>query len=442
MLRKMSFSGRIVLVSVVGLLVLLGGLMADVVLMLRGAFAEQAVERQETNMNVAWTLLRQQGDGFTVRDGKLYAGDVALNGNDIVVDTVKSLVGGTATIFMGDTRISTNVLKPDGSRAVGTKLAPGPVYDTVLKQGLPFRGEAEILGEAYYTGYDPIRDKSGQVVGILYVGLKKADYFRTLDHLVWRLLAVGVAVAAVVAGGTYWAVKRQVGILATIRGTMERLAQGQTDLEIPATDRPDEIGDMARAVGVFRDNAVEARRLAEAKRQEDAAKAERTQRLEALMLGFDDKVRQALGAFGTASGQMGRASSAMAAAAEQTKGQSVVVASAAGQATANVQTVAAAAEELAGSIGEIGRQVQQSATIAGRAVEGAESANRIVGSLAQAVGRIGEVVDLINSIASQTNLLALNATIEAARAGEAGKGFAVVASEVKSLANQTAKATE
>ncbi|HYD99766.1 MAG TPA: HAMP domain-containing methyl-accepting chemotaxis protein [Alphaproteobacteria bacterium] len=252
-------------------------------------------------------------------------------------------------------------------------------------------------------------------------------------------LAVGVAAAAL----AFWVVVRRiVGPLGAMTRVMMALAGGDRAVEVPDRERPDEIGEMARAVEVFKRNAIEAERLAAAQAAEEAAKAARTARLETLMRDFDGKVHQVLKAFGHASGDMGQASTAMASAAEQTKGQSVVVASAAGQATANVQTVAAAAEELTGSIGEIGRQVQQSASIAGRAVAGADSANRIVGSLAQAVGRIGEVVSLINDIASQTNLLALNATIEAARAGEAGKGFAVVASEVKSLANQTAKATE
>jgi len=156
---------------------------------------------------------------------------------------------------------------------------------------------------------------------------------------------------------------------------------------------------------------------------------------EANMVGVVESVR-------SAATELQASSESMAATAEETSRQSQSVAAAAEQATSNVQTLAAAAEEMAKSIEEIGRQVTQSATIAGRAVEEAERTNGSVAGLAEAAQKIGEVVELISDIASQTNLLALNATIEAARAGDAGKGFAVVASEVKSLANQTAKATE
>jgi methyl-accepting chemotaxis protein len=155
-----------------------------------------------------------------------------------------------------------------------------------------------------------------------------------------------------------------------------------------------------------------------------------------------EQVSEVVAIVSTSSEELQSTAQSMAATAEETSRQSQSVAAAAEQATSNVQTVAAAAEEMAKSIEEIGRQVTQSATIAGRAVEEAERTNGSVAGLAEAAQKIGEVVELISDIASQTNLLALNATIEAARAGDAGKGFAVVASEVKSLANQTAKATE
>ena len=227
-----------------------------------------------------------------------------------------------------------------------------------------------------------------------------------------------------------------------ITGFMGRLAGGELDLDLPDTDRRDEIGAMAKAVEVFRDNAREARRLGTEQARADAAKAERAQRLEKLMHRYEEKVGAVIGRLTAEAEEMRGAVQVLTAATDQAGERSVTVASASEEASANVQTVATAAEELAASIGEIGRQVQQSAQVAQRAVEGANRTSGTVSTLAEGVQKIGEVVELISGIASQTNLLALNATIEAARAGEAGKGFAVVASEVKGLATQTAKATE
>ncbi|ALG72124.1 chemotaxis protein [Azospirillum thiophilum] len=223
---------------------------------------------------------------------------------------------------------------------------------------------------------------------------------------------------------------------------MGRLAGGDRSIEVPGVGRRDEIGAMADAVDVFKRNAIEADRLTAIQRAEEQAKTRRAARLEELMRAFEGNVTTVVQSLSGAAMQMQQSAGTLNATADETNRQSTTVASAAEQASANVQTVAAAAEELSSSIAEIGRQVNQSTRVAEQAVSGANRASDVVSSLADGAQKIGEVVELINDIAAQTNLLALNATIEAARAGEAGKGFAVVASEVKSLANQTAKATE
>ncbi|MGQ0663559.1 MAG: HAMP domain-containing methyl-accepting chemotaxis protein [Pseudomonadota bacterium] len=226
-------------------------------------------------------------------------------------------------------------------------------------------------------------------------------------------------------------------------GAMTKLAGGDKTVAIPAVGRKDEIGQMAATVQVFKDNAIQVDRMqAEQEEMKKRAEVEKKAALEKMAAAFEASVKGVVDTLSSASTELQSSAQAMSTTAEETQRQSTAVAAASEQASTNVQTVSAAAEELSSSITEISRQVAASTKIAGKAVEEAGRTNASVQGLAEAAQKIGQVVKLINDIAGQTNLLALNATIEAARAGEAGKGFAVVASEVKSLANQTAKATE
>ena len=248
------------------------------------------------------------------------------------------------------------------------------------------------------------------------------------------LLVTGLLVTYIVRGIT--------GPLNAMSSVMHRLADGDTSVEIPDRNRGDEIGTMAKALQVFKDNRIEADALAAAQEKESAAKLARAQAIEARTQAFNDLVTKTLGTVGELSEGMKQSADQMLASADDVGSRATAVAAASEEASANVQTVAAAAEQLSGSIEEISRQVGQSTSVAGAAVEEAAQTNATVRTLVDSVEKIGEVMALINDIAAQTNLLALNATIEAARAGEAGKGFAVVASEVKQLANATTKATE
>ncbi|MGQ9370192.1 methyl-accepting chemotaxis protein [Azospirillum sp. ST 5-10] len=258
-------------------------------------------------------------------------------------------------------------------------------------------------------------------------------------------LAVGIGVALVLVLGIGVALLARRVIarpIVDMTERMRRLAEGDRNVTVVGLDRRDEIGAMAQAVEVFKQNAIRADRLAAEQLAEHAAEARRAATLDELVQRFEATVGGILGSVGSAARQLDGTAHDMATIADQTNQQATASASAAAQTSANVQTVATATEEMASTLREIAGQVTRSTDIAGRAVREAEETNANVGALNEAAQKIGDVVELINSIASQTNLLALNATIEAARAGEAGKGFAVVASEVKSLANQTARATE
>ncbi len=293
----------------------------------------------------------------------------------------------------------------------------------------------------------------------------------TVDNTVITFIiiaAIALAISGAVSYATMRMITRPIGGITQV---MAKLAEGDNTVEIDAQDRKDEIGEMARAVQVFKDNALERQRLeADAKRAaeeraeherlererdakreaderareqaENAAKQARAEKISNLIMTFEGRVQEVMETVIRAVRELQDTANSMTATAGMSQELAEAVAMASGEASANVQTVASAAEELTSSINEISRQVQQANNVSEQAVTEAANSTSSVSRLAETAKKISDVVNMINDIAGQTNLLALNATIEAARAGEAGKGFAVVASEVKSLATQTARATE
>ncbi len=440
-LKGLSISTRFTWLCTISVLVFAAGMVGVISLTLGEELRRLGIERQESNMAVAWEVLHGYGKDFRIQDNKILAGTTILNDNFESIDRVKALVGGVATVFMGDIRVTTNVQRADGTRAVGTTLALGPVHDAIFLHHTRYRGEADILGTPYFAAYDPITDASGAVIGVLFVGVKQSDFLASYDVLMAKLGLIAAGLALLVFILTYLISNRLLAPLSCLRAVLERLTADDTTVVVPHVQRGDEVGAMARAIEIFRVDLIRIEQLTSEQRATSSRAERQAGAIEDMTRNFDTRVSSLLQVLGEAARRLtgnARIMQEMAA----TTGLCIDSAvAAARRATENVGAAAGAVSQLSEMITDISRQMAISTGISKAAETEAEHANAQVQGLTSAAERIGDVVRLINDIASQTNLLALNATIEAARAGAAGKGFAVVAGEVKALAAQTARAT-
>jgi methyl-accepting chemotaxis protein len=308
-------------------------------------------------------------------------------------------------------------------------------------EGTVGRRDATLDGHpaALYLGQ--IKNYSGQPVAVIEL-VKDTTVYGVAAFSSQRALIVGTA--AILAAAVFFAFLLGRSLsrpLIAITGAMKNISGGQTEVAIPGSERLDELGTMAQAVQVFRENAIAKHQLEEAQKADRDGMTRRQEEIDQLIGFFGRSMSGSFKSLSIASADMSRTSSTLEDVAQTTGNQAVLVLDELGQSSLNIQTVAAASQQLSASISEIGRQAGESARDSTQAMQQAEAVVAKVDELRKAAGEIGNVVKLINSIAGQTNLLALNATIEAARAGESGRGFAVVAGEVKALAEQTAKAT-
>ncbi len=375
-------------------------------------------EAQKRAQRRVKAMLYGGGDYFWILD---------LQGRIVMHSTNPSLIGKT----MLETQ------DPSGKRFIAEMI------DLVRKQGAGF-----VEYSWSKPGSEQPQPKLSYIAGFTPWGwtVTTGVYIDDLNAQTWtameRSMIAATGVLVVLLAASVFMGRRITNPIHAMTAAMNDLAGGNLHVAVPGVGRSDEIGEMADAVQVFKTNAVERQRLeAEQAEQESRAAAQRKADMVKLADDFEAAVGEIIHTVSSAATELEASAKTLTGTAIRSQELAVVVASASDEASTNVQSVASATEEMSSSVNEISRQVQESARIAGEAVVQACQTNDRVGELSKAAARIGDVVELINTIAGQTNLLALNATIEAARAGEAGRGFAVVAAEVKALAEQTAKAT-
>ncbi|MCX7371856.1 MAG: methyl-accepting chemotaxis protein [Alphaproteobacteria bacterium] len=421
--------------------------------LLRGHNPAQAGDDKSRVADVARALRGEIAPGITLSptSGEFaYGGVVPLRQEGRVVGTLK--VAGRMEIDtarqIGRLVDGEVMLFANGRMRTSTIEGLDPVTILpLLAENSPARGEAGTVWPLPGRGdhlmrFLPIRDLEGQVAGGMLIALPLRGWYAAETHSMLISLLSALAVLLVALPVALLVAMRIGRPLAGMAGAMRSISSGQLDVTIPGVARRDEVGAMAAALQVFRDNAERNRALEAEAAAGRAQRERRAQAVERYTEDFGLSVGGVMSEFETAASSMRAAAQRMAEVANETQARADSTARQSGSAAENLAAVAAAVEELSATVGEISRQVAQAAAVASEAVHETRTSDERMLALTRSADRIGDVLSVISDVAGRTNLLALNATIEAARAGEAGKGFAIVASEVKNLAAQTAKATE
>lgn len=418
----MKLTTRFVLLNVMIVLVTISTITGFSLFRIHKEIGRQATVAQESRLKTFWELLRAKGTDFRIVKGKLLAGDYVVNGNYELPDKVKELFGGTATIFMGDTRVTTNVLKPDGSRAIGTKLV-GAAYDAVFKEGKPYRGEAMILDVSYFTAYDPIKNGKGETVGVLYVGVTKSEFFAAYHELIAGVVVMATALAVFLSGISAFLVGRSLFPLKEMIGTLRKTTDNEGITVLTnrlAASTGDEIGEVSKEVNNLIDKVHQVMTMVDgvAKRISN-----HTDTITETVTHHAEFVAQLSSSVVEISSTMEEFSSTAASIAQHSNG----VADNAVQSLQDINNSVQGMENLAAKMGEIKQ---------------CNDVNiRDILELAKKSKEINKIMEIINTVASQTKLIAFNAALEAASAGEAGKRFGVVAVEIRRLADNVVEST-